>query len=225
MEKRKSAAAAALTALAAAGMVTNAVVEQPLDLMTDTPFAAEEEGETTAREEKRGGPAARLRDWILSWHPAVRMLVALPLWCVGWVIMTAVSTFFAGAATPLAARLLGWLCLALVLLVVYTVSVKAAYPKLSVRRLLRPGTILLILSVTLVLAAADLALPAVWEGYDAVSQTVWRIGATCLLVVCCGAALKRQGVRTQKQAAKAARRTAVEREAARLADSVCPPRE
>lgn len=227
MEKRKSAAAAALAVAAAAGMVTNAVVDQPLDLLNDTPFAVEEvddEGSTT-EEQKKSGPMARVRDWIFSWHPAVRMLVALPLWCVGWVVMTGLSTLWMGASAPVVARILGWLCLVLMLLVIYTVTVKVAYPKVSLRRLLRPRTVLFILSVTLVLVAADLALPSVWNGYDAISQIIWRVGAVCLLVFCCGATLKRQGRGVQRQTERNQQRTAVEQEALRLADSVCPPRE
>ena len=225
MNKRKSAAAAALAAAAAAGIVTHSVVDQPLDLLDGTPFVAEETEaeEDTAEEQKKNTPAARLREWILSWHPAVRMLAALPLWCIGWVVMTGLSTFWMGASAPLLARGLGWLCLALMLLVIYTVTVKAAYPKVSLKRLLRPGNVLLIFTVTLVLAAADLALPGVWEGYNAVSRTVWRVGAACVLIVCCGATLKRQGSGAQKKAEKAAQRTSVEQEALRLADSVCPP--
>lgn len=226
MERRKKAAAAALAAAAAAGMMTNAVVDQPLDLLNDTPFAVEEsEDEGAAQEQKKNTPTARVRDWILSWHPVVRMLVVLPLWCVGWVIMTGLSTFWMGASAPVVARVLGWLCLALMLLVIYTVTVKAAYPKATLRRLLRPRTVLFILSVTLVLAAADLALPSVWEGYNAVSQLVWRVGAACILIFCCGTTLKRQGRGMQRQVERTQKRTAVEQEALRLADSVCPSRE
>lgn len=227
MEKRKKAAAAALAAAAAAGMMTNAVVDQPLDLLNDTPFAVEESEDegSAAQEQKKNTPIARVRDWILSWHPAIRMFVALPLWCVGWVIMTGLSAFWMGASAPVVVRILGWLCLALVLLVIYTVTVKAAYPKVSLRRLLRPHTIFLILSVTLVLAVADLALPSVWSDYNVISQTVWRVGAACLLIFCCGTTLKRQGRGTQRQMERVQKRTAVEQEALRLADSVCPPRE
>jgi len=227
MGKRKSAAVAALVAAAAAGMVTNSVIDKPADLLTDTPFAVEEteDMETAAEEQKQRGGAARVREWILSWPPAARMLVALPLWCVGWVVMTGLSTLWMGASAPMVARILGWLCLVLMLLVIYTVTVKAAYPKVSLRRLLRPRTVLFVLSVTLVLAAADLALPSVWNGYDTISQIIWRVGAVCLLVFCCGVTLKRQGRGAQRQMERNQQRTAVEQEALRLADFVCPPRE
>ena len=227
MGRKEKAAAATLAAAAAAGIVTHTVVDQPLDLLADTAFAVEEteNEEDAAQEQKKGGLAARVRDWILSWHPVARMLVALPLWCVGWVTMSGLSTLWMGASAPVLARIVGWLCLALMLLVIYTVTVKAAYPKAALKRLLRLRTVLLILSVTLVLAAADLALPSVWPDYSVITQTVWRVGAVCLLMFCCGVTVKRQGKQTQRKVEKALQRTAVEQEALRLADTVCLPRD
>lgn len=223
MSKRKTAAAAALAATAAAGMVTGAVIDTPAELLADTPLAVEQQADEA--EQKKAGPAARVREWLLGLPAAVRVLVCLPLWCIGEVLLTALATFFAGASTPLAAQFLNWLCLAVVLLAVFALSVKFAFPKVKFRRILRLRNILLLAILSAVLAAADLALPAVWEGYDPLSRTVWRVGAACLLAaVCCGE-LKRQGKRAEKQRVKAVKRTAVEQEALRLADSVCPPRE
>ena len=79
--------------------------------------------------------------------------------------------------------------------------------------------------MTALLAIADLALPTVWQGYDAVSRTVWRVGSACLLAFVCCAALKSQGKRAAKKEAPArSGRTAVEEEALRLADTVCGKR-
>jgi len=78
--------------------------------------------------------------------------------------------------------------------------------------------------MTAVLALADLALPSVWTGYDRISQAVWRIGSLCLLGCTCGAALKRHCRRGTQQRSAPIKRTAVEEEARRLADTVCPPR-
>lgn len=229
MNKKQKAAAAAMAAVAAAGIVTGTVIDNPTDLMADTPFAAEQDddAEVTATEEKKSGIAARIRMWLLGLPAAVRMLVGVPLWCIGWVVMTGLSTFWAGALTPLAARLLGWLCLALMILAVFALSAKAAFPKVPWKRILRPGNVLLLLGVTALLAAADLALPTVWEGYNTISRTVWRVGATCLLIVCCTREWKRHSYYDAAQPAAAAipTRTEVEREALRLADTVCPPRE
>ena len=227
MNKKQKAAAAAMAAVATAGIVTGAVIDNPTDLMADTPFAVEEDGDAgvTASEQKKNSLTARVRTWLLGLPAAVRMLVGVPLWCIGWVVMTGLSTFWAGMMTPLAARLLGWLCLAFIILVVFAVSAKAAFPKVPWKRILRPGNVIFLLSVTAILAAADLALPTVWEGYNVVSRTVWRVGATCLLIVCCTKEWKRHSQYSNCPTTAQKKRTAVEVEALRLADSVCPPQE
>lgn len=230
MDKKKAAAAAAVTVAAAAGMVTGTVFDSPADLMQEpaaiVSVQADDDDGAAAPEERQKGPAARIREWVLRLPAAVRMLVGVPLWALGWVLLTGLSTFWAGAVTPLLSKVLGWLCLALILLAVFACSVKAAFPDVPLRKLLRPGNVLFLLGMTALLAAADLALPAVWQGYDTISRTVWRIGATCLLAFACCAALKTQGkhfaaVTKRDEPPMGSGHTTVEEEARRLADTVC----
>lgn len=223
MKKREVAAKAVVTAAALAGIATNTAIDHPTDLleplMEET--ASQEEQSTSVRQERWS--LAGLRQWLLGLPAVVRILVALPLWCVGWVVLTGVSTLWAGAAAPLVQRILGWLCLALMLFVVFAVSVKAAYPALKLRRILRARNVFFLLGTTLLLALADLALPMVWEGYNSISCAVWRLGALCLLACACAMELKWQGKwaeRTVRQE-KTAKRTVIEEEARRLADTVC----
>lgn len=229
MDKKKSAAAAAVAVAAAAGMVTGAVFDSPAELLADPPpitdvqLTDDDGGDASNQEERQRGPAARVRSWMLRLPAAVRMLVGVPLWCLGWVLLTGLSTLWAGAVTPAVSRLLSWLCLALIILAVFGAAVKAAFPALPVKTILRPRNVLFLLTMTLVLALADMALPTVWEGYDAISRTVWRVGASCLLAFSCCAVLKRQGKRAAATPARSApERTEVEEAARRLADTVCP---
>ena len=231
MDKKKAAAAAAVTVAAAAGMVTGTVFDSPADLMGEpaaiVSVQTDEDDGGTATEERQKGPAARIREWVLGLPAAVRMLVGVPLWVLGWVLLTGFSTLWANALTPLLSRVLGWLCLGLILTAVFACSVKAAFPDAPLRKILRPRNVLFLLGMTAVLAVADLALPTVWQGYDVYSRTVWRVGATCLLAFACCAALKSQGKRAaavKKEASAPGRRTAVEEEARRLADTVCGKR-
>lgn len=229
MDKKKAAAAAAVTVAAAAGMVTGTVFDSPADLMREPPAVVAvqaDDDDGAAPEERQKGPAARIREWALSLPAAVRMLVGVPLWVLGWVLLTGLSTLWASALTPLLSRALGWLCLALLLVAVFACSVKAAFPDVPLRKILRPRNVLFLLGMTVLLAAADLALPAVWQGYDALSRTVWRVGATCLLAFSCCAAMKSQGKRAaaKKEMPVHSGRTAVEEEALRLADTVCGKR-
>lgn len=227
MGKRQKAAAAALGALAAAGLVTGAAVDSPALLAEEDPvIVIEEEAEETsfkpAQLKKRGLAAAR--QWILSLPAAVRMLVAIPLWCIGWVIETGVSALWLSGTTAPLRHLLGWLCMGLILLVVFMTSTKCAFPKCPVRKILRLRNFLLPFIAAVVLGAADLALPTVWRSYDTATRIVWRVGSLCLLAWLCSSELKLQGRRYAEVKDELPKRTAVEQEAWRLADTVCPKR-
>ena len=228
VNKRKKVAMAAVTTAAAAGMVTGALFDTPAELM-DAPepdavveVLSDGGDDAAAEENRRTTPASRVKNWIWSLPAAVRLLVGVPLWTLGWVLLSALSALLGGAA-PVVERLVSWLCLSLVLLAVFAASVKAALPDLPLKEILRPRNVAFIAILALMLGLADMVLPTVWQGYDARTQLVWRVGATCLLAFVCCAALSRHG---KKPAAAAepprSQRTEVEKAAMALADSVCP---
>ena len=229
MDKKKTAAAAALAAAAAAGMVTGALFDSPADLMAEPGAAVEiqmddDDAGALEDEERQKTPAQRLRQWVLGLPSAVRMLVGVPLWCLGWVLLTGLSTLWMGAS-PLLAHVAGWLCLAVILLAVFALTVKAAFPEIPFRKILRLRNVMFLLLTTLLLAAADLALPTVWEGYDVVSRTVWRVGASCLLLFVCCAALGKHGKRSAPaEGPRELTQEEIRERARQLADSVCPKR-
>lgn len=199
-----------------------------MDLVPEIAVTAEQQADDddAAVAEQRKSPSARVRQWVLGLPAAVRMLVAVPLWCFGWVLMSAASLLWVGAS-PWLARLLSWGCLAVLLLVVFACSVKAAFPEVPLRKILRPGNVLFLLLASALLCAADLALPTMWKGYNTVSRTVWRVGAAALLAFLCCTELRHQGKRAsqKRQTAPVSERTAIELEAMRLADTVCGTRE
>ena len=228
MGKRQKAAAGALGVLAAAGLVTGASIDSPALLAEEDPviFIEEEIDESDPKPiqlKKRGLAAAR--EWILSLPAAVRMLVAIPLWCVGWVVETGVSALFLGPSATALQHLLGWLCMGLILLVVFMTATKCAFPKCPVKKILRLRNFLLPLLAAVVLGAADMALPTVWKSYDLATRVIWRAGSTLLLAYLCAAELKWQGKRYAiPEESVSSGRTYVEQEAWRLADTVCPKR-
>ena len=228
MDKKKAAVAVVTTA-AAASMVTGALFDSPAELINYSEpddivemNEGEEQEESEQGGKQRAARAARLRSWILDLPEAVRMLVVVPMWIVGWVLLNAVSVFWIGAA-PVLERAISWLCLSLVLLVVLAVGVKTALPHVPMKQILRPRNILFVLVVTLVLGLADLALPSVWQDYNAATQLVWRIGATCLLGVMCAAALSRHGTVTVEVPCQLTEEE-VRSRALELADSVQDPK-
>ena len=92
MDKKKQAAAAAVAVAAAAGMVTGAVFDSPGDIVPEAEpiielHQADDDGGAPAPEERQRGPAAKIRQWILSLPAAVRMLVVVPLWGFGSLLL------------------------------------------------------------------------------------------------------------------------------------------
>ena len=224
MGKRQKAAAAVLGTLAAAGLVTGAAIDSPALLAEEDPIIVieEEVDESDPKPvqlKKRGLAAAK--QWILSLPAAVRMLVAIPLWCIGWVVETGVSALFLGPSASILRHLIGWLCMGLILLVAFMTSTKC-----PVGKILRLRNFLLPLLAAVVLGAADMALPTVWKSYDMATQIVWRVGSACLLAYLCATELKFQGKRYAVPVEEPAvsQRTYVEQEAWRLAETVCPKR-
>ena len=229
MGKLQKAAAAVLGTLAAAGLVTGASIDSPALLAEEDPIIVieEEVDESDPKPvqlKKRGLAAAK--QWILSLPAAVRMLVAIPLWCIGWVVETGVSALFLGPSASILRHLIGWLCMGLILLVAFMTSTKCAFPKCPVGKILRLRNFLLPLLAAVVLGAADMALPTVWKSYDMATQIVWRVGSACLLAYLCATELKFQGKRYAVPVEEPAvsQRTYVEQEAWRLAETVCPKR-
>jgi len=230
MDKKKV-AATAVTVAAVAGMVTGSVFDNPAEIVPEVAeqvdFLQTDDDAAEIQEERQKGPASGIRQWIMGLPAAVRMLVVVPLWLFGSLLLSAASVFWMGAS-PLLSRLIGWVCLAVVLLGIFTVSVKSAFPDVPVRKILRFRNVVLLVGLSAVLFAAELALPSVWEGYNALSGMVWKIGATCLLAFVCCMELKIRGKKAakkmQRQEVLPPQRTVVEEEARRLADTVCGPR-
>ena len=103
MDAKKKVAAAVVTAAAVTGVVTSATFDSPLDLV---PEVAEElnldfEDGTAVEDTDQKSPLAKIRIWAMGLPAAVRMLVAVPLWVMGWVLTSAVSVFWTGAAPVL----------------------------------------------------------------------------------------------------------------------------
>jgi len=229
MDKKKAAAAAAVTVAAAAGVITSSLFDTPADLLADpspqpvVQQLADGDEDAGAPEERRTSPVFRLRQWVLALPAAVRMLVGIPLWALGWVLMTGLSALWSSALGPVAERLAAWICLGAIVLAVFSLSVKAAFPHLPFRKILRKRTVALLLFATLVIAAADLALPSVWNGYHVTFRTLWRVGATALLVCSCGVCLGHQKEHPVPQRAdRELTQAEIQAEARRLADSVFP---
>ena len=185
---KKAAAASAVALLTAASVVTGSLFASPAALLPDDgapvvaydmavgPDGAEDDGAGAGEDESKktrghGGVRAALRQRMLRLPLAVRLLVILPLWALGSVILAA-----AGAAWPLLSPALGraaGFALTLLLLAgAFLLAAKAAFPDLPLKKIANRRTAVLLLLGAAAMSVADAILPAVWEEYEQAKNAV-----------------------------------------------------
>ena len=191
---KQAAATTAVALLTAASVMTGSLFDTPAALVPDDGSPAivynmttgldgaddddagvtEDESEETRR---RGGIRAILRARILQLPRLVRLLVILPIWALGKVLLAA-----AGAAWPLLSPVLGkaaGFALMLALLIgSFVLAAKAVFPDLPINKLLSRRSL-----VALLLGAAGLS--AAWADYEQAKNIVLSVGF--LIALSCAA--------------------------------------
>ena len=219
---KKTAVTATIALLTAASVVTGSLFETPAALLPDDGAPSivynmntgldgaddddagmqEDESEETRR---RGGIRAVLRQRILQLPLVVRLLVVLPLWALGSVILAA-----AGAVWPLLSPVLGKIAgfaLMLSLLVgAFVLAAKAVFPDLPVKKLLNRRSLVALLLGAAALSVVDAVLGAAWADYEQTKNIVLSVGF--FITLSCAAmpfALREQKRRLERAASEAER--------------------
>ncbi len=171
--KKAAAAGAALTA--AAGIAVSGMISDPEELLPQPRSVGsayvehwEEQPETPEEtadpeEEKRRGPRAAIRAWLLGLPLSARLLIVAPLWVLGWLLMQGVSAVSGGLLSPLLSALLPWAAGLLVLLGGFVAAKKLLFPDLPLKKLLEKRSLLGFVLGLLLVAALDTLLPLVWK--------------------------------------------------------------
>ena len=179
MEKKKAAAAAVASVIAASGAAVDTAVDNPADILQQTtvdpkvdvihPSSDQDAAAQDSDKEKQNrNKTAReaLNEWILGLPYAVRVVFVLPLWAVGALVTGAVQLLIAGLS-PIANWLIGFAVLALVIGAVFTLTAKAMFPDLPLKKILNRHTIKGILIASVLAFAADIILGVLWPSYTA----------------------------------------------------------
>lgn len=177
--------------------------ETPIVMMVDLDQDdndAEENGEETQEEEKKS-IFSRIKKKILQLPAAIRVLVGVPLWAVGWVAIHFLSLAWSNVLSPVLGIILKWVLIALVLLAVFAVTMKCAFPKMPLKKILRPRNILYILGGTAVLGIADQVVPLFWKDYPTYRFAAILAGGFVLLLAV-GIPLIVSWTKAQKKAAE-----------------------
>ena len=202
MEKKKSvkgkAAASAVAAVTAAGVLVGGAFADPDDILSNDPDAIVQtmdagcqidddggagpgDGEEE-EEESRRGLKGGVRRIVRAAPVEVRALVAVPLWALGTVVIALVSTLWTSVLSPVAATALAWLGFALMAVLIFALAAKTVFPNMPLKKILNKRSILGIGILCLIFGVADAALPLFWEDYAALSKVVKLIGS----MVCAG---------------------------------------
>ena len=177
--------------------------EAPIVMMVDLDQDDNDEaddGEETQDEEKKT-IFSRIKKKILQLPAVIRALIGVPLWAVGWVAIHFLSLAWSNVLSPVLGIVLKWVLIALVLLAVFAISMKCAFPKMPLKKILRPRNILYILGGTAVLGIADQVVPLFWKDYPAYRFAVILAGGFVLLLAI-GIPLGISWTRAQKKAAE-----------------------
>lgn len=153
---KKRAAATAAAVIAAAGTVLGGSFDSPADLLEDddelfsaSPIVeyalndddAADDGDDAEEADERSR-RGRVRRIVKSMPVGVRAVVGVPLWCVGWLIITFVSGLWGAVLSPVLGTVLKWVLAAGIMLAVLLAMLKIVFPDMPIKKRFNKKSIL-----------------------------------------------------------------------------------
>ena len=162
------------------GSTPTAVIEMSV---SDDAVMPEDDGGTAVPDQRRRGVRARIRSWILGLPPWLRAMAGIPLWGLGWLLISTASALWAGVLSPIAGGVLKFLCIALLCAAVLCAAVKAAHPKLPLKEILNKRSVSTLLVGLALVGAAGWALGVFYPEGQELRESVRWLGALAVLIV------------------------------------------
>ena len=167
-----------------------APVVMDVDDFVNAPVDDEED---STDEEKSGkvGIVAKFRQAVLAMPTAIRMLLVVPLWAAGTAILTAISFLWNILfASPLGAFIMSLFMGFAVLLGLFTVTAKALFPDVPIKKILCRRNVIIIGCLAVLLSGFDAIAPMYWHQYP--------LAAALFKLVIGGSAISYLSYRTAK---------------------------
>ena len=186
------AAASAVVAVTAAGVLVGGAFSSPDDILdegpgplvqtlnTDAPAADDggtAEEEEVGVEEERRGLRGGVRRLVRSAPLRVRALVFVPLWALGTGVMTLFSALWSALLSPVASAVLNWLIIAAIAVGVFALAAKTVFPDLPLKKILNKHSLLTIALLCLGFCLLDALLPVFWDSYETASRAFKLFGS------------------------------------------------
>ena len=211
-EARKLTVRGVTTSLVVLSLLTGLAFSSPSEITEDQTAAAnyrpapvvmdiddfvnapvEDDDGDDADEEKSGktGIIAKFRQAVLAMPASVRMLLVVPLWAAGTAILTVISFLWNILfASPLGAFILSMFLGFAIMLGLFTVTAKALFPDVPLKKILCKRNIIIIGCLALLLSGFDAVAPLYWHQYP--------LAAALLKLVLGGSAVGYLSYRTAK---------------------------
>lgn len=169
---KKRAAATAAAVIAAAGTVLGGSFDSPTDLLDDdddilnpspvVEYAINDDGIADGGDDTgeadEDSRRSRVRRVVKSLPTGVRAVVGVPLWCVGWLLITLASTLWGAVLSPALGTVLKWVCAAAIMLLVLLVMLKIVFPDMPLKKIFNKKSILTALIGIAAVGVLDAAL-------------------------------------------------------------------
>lgn len=203
-ENEKKAASKIVALTAAAGMLISSAFSSPAELLKQEdsaipppPAAVVEYAAPDASPDDDGDNAlepeeeteeklsfrARLRRRILRMPQAVRAVIGVPLWGIGWGITNLLSLIWTGLLSPAFGVILKWIVAAALLFLAVILTVKAVFPDIPLKKLVNKRNFLTVFIGMAVLAAADTVLGIALPDKEYVSLIVKSVGSLGVMAI------------------------------------------
>ena len=202
-ENEKKAASKIVALTAAAGMLISSAFSSPAELLKQedsaippppaavveyaAPDVGDDDGDDALEPEEESEEKlsfrARLRRRILRMPQAVRAVIGVPLWGIGWGITSLLSLIWTGLLSPAFGVILKWIVAAALLFLAVILTVKAVFPDIPLKKLVNKRNFLTVFIGMAVLAAADTVLGIALPDKEYVSLIVKSVGSLGVMAI------------------------------------------
>ena len=124
-----------------------------------------DEPEAELIEEEKKTLKQRIKERIQALPAGVRTVVVLPLYYVGTLVTRVAGAAFSSVMAPVLAAVLKWVVLAAVIFGCVAFALKAIFPDIPLKKILRPRNFFYVLLGVVVIALIDKAMPLIFADY------------------------------------------------------------
>lgn len=216
---KKRATASAVAGATVLGIVLGSTFDSPAELLerellssrpavTDvfiSDSADDDSGDDAALagEEKKKNLRTRFREQVLTMPYYVRACVGLPLWCLGWLILSAAGHLWEPVLSPLLSVLVNALCVGGIVAAALISTVKTAFPEMPIKKILSRRSLSTVFIGALLFGIAGTLMQLFWPEYERL-RNIAEGGIMLAVLTAAAVPLLRREARRRRRAAQIA---------------------